>query len=90
MDDQVNQRGYGTSSEHMRELTREDQERQQLRALLMAGAASASVARADASYFDSLRERVREAGAKGPSFLASSQAGSLPVPSASTASRASP
>ena len=64
VDDQVSQRGYGTSSEYVRELIRKDQERQQLRALLLAGAASAPGAAADARYFEDLRERVRQAGAK--------------------------
>lgn len=58
VDEQVNQRGYGTSSEYVRELIRKDQDRLQLRALLLAGAASAP---ADARYFDGLRDRVRKA-----------------------------
>lgn len=64
VDDQVSQRGYGTSSEYVRELIRKDQERQQLRALLLAGAASVPIPAADTGYFDDLRERVRKAGAK--------------------------
>lgn len=59
IDDQVTERGYGTSSEYVRELVRRDQQRQQLRALLLTGAASAPTAPVDASYFDSLRARVR-------------------------------
>lgn len=61
VDEQVNQRGYGTSSEYVRELIRKDQDRQHLRGLLLAGAASASAAPADADYFESLRARVRNA-----------------------------
>jgi putative addiction module CopG family antidote len=38
VDEQVSQRGYGTSSEYVRELIRKDQERLQLRSLLLAGA----------------------------------------------------
>jgi len=38
-----------------------EQERQKLRKLLMAGAASAPAAAADASYFDGLRNRMRKA-----------------------------
>lgn len=53
------QRGYGTSSEYVRELIRKDQDRLQLRNLLLAGAASVSAAPADARYFDGLRDRVR-------------------------------
>ncbi len=59
VDEQVSQRGYGTSSEYMRELIRKDKDGQQLRGLLLAGAASASTAPADGSYFESLRDRVR-------------------------------
>lgn len=61
VDDQVNQRGYSTSSEYVRELIRKDQDRQNLRSLLLAGAASAPAATADADYFESLRDRVRNA-----------------------------
>lgn len=61
VDEQVTQRGYSTSSEYVRELIRKDQDRQQLRNLLLAGAASASAATADDSYFDELRDRVRKA-----------------------------
>lgn len=60
VDEQVSQRGYGTSSEYVRELIRKDQDRLQLRGLLMAGAASAPAAVSDAAYFDSLRQRVQE------------------------------
>jgi antitoxin ParD1/3/4 len=59
IDDQVTERRYGTSSEYVRELVRRDQQRQKLRALLLAGAASAPTAPVDASYFDALRARVR-------------------------------
>jgi len=60
VDEQVSQRGYGTSSEYVRELIRRDQDRQQLRNLLLAGAASAPAAPADTSYFEGLRDRVRK------------------------------
>jgi antitoxin ParD1/3/4 len=59
VDEQVAGRGYGTSSEYVRELIRNDQDRQHLRGLLLEGAASAATAPADRSYFDGLRERVR-------------------------------
>lgn len=68
VDEQVRQRGYGTSSEYVRELIRKDQDRLQLRGLLLAGVASGPTTPVDASYFDGLRERVRKgakAGAKG-------------------------
>lgn len=60
VDDQVSQRGYGTSSEYVRELIRRDQDRLQLRGLLLAGAASAPAAPADAAYFTSLRAHVAQ------------------------------
>lgn len=59
VDEQVSQRGYGTSSEYVRELIRKDQDRQHLRSLLLGGAASAPTAPVDAAYFEALRERVR-------------------------------
>jgi antitoxin ParD1/3/4 len=58
VDEQVDQRGYGTSSEYVRELIRRDQDRVQLRGLLVAGGASAPAAQADDAYFDDLRQRV--------------------------------
>ncbi|GHU45325.1 addiction module antitoxin [Betaproteobacteria bacterium] len=61
VDEEVGRRGYGTSSEYVRELIRKDQLRQQLRGLLLAGAASAPTVPAGASYFDALRERVKTA-----------------------------
>lgn len=61
VDEQVSQRGYGTSSEYVRELIRKDQDRLNLRNLLLAGAASAPTAPADTRYFDGLRDRVRKA-----------------------------
>ena len=61
VDDQVSQRGYGTSSEYVRDRIRKDQDRQHLRGLLLAGAASASTAPVDGEYFDALRARVQSA-----------------------------
>ncbi len=58
VDEQVAHCGYGSSSEYMRELIRMDQDRQRLRALLLAGAESAPSGPADALYFQSLRDRV--------------------------------
>ena len=65
VDEQVSQRGYGTSSEYVRELIRKDQDRLQLRDLLLAGAASSPAAPADARYFDHLRTRVRKSAKVG-------------------------
>jgi len=64
VDEQVSQRGYGSSSEYVRELIRRDQDRLQVRNLMLAGAASASTAPVSEAYFEGLRERVRGA-AKG-------------------------
>ena len=61
VDDQVNARGYSTSSEYVRELIRKDQDRQRLRGLLLEGAASPRAVTADADYFEHLRWQVREA-----------------------------
>jgi antitoxin ParD1/3/4 len=61
VDEQVSQRGYGTSSEYVRELIRRDQDRLQLRKLLLAGASSAPTAPVDEAHFERLRERVRGA-----------------------------
>lgn len=61
VDMQVSQRGYGTSSEYVRELIRKDQDRLQLRELLLAGAGSAPPDAVNATYFDGLRERVHQA-----------------------------
>jgi antitoxin ParD1/3/4 len=66
VDEQVSQRGYGTSSEYVRELIRKDQDRQRLRELLLAGAATASAGVADAGYFEGLRRRVRKVARTGP------------------------
>ena len=51
---------YTSSSEFIRDLIRKDQDRQQLRALVLEGMASPSAGVADAEYFDDLRRRVRE------------------------------
>lgn len=58
VDRQVAARGYGTSSEYVRELIRRDQERLELKGLLLAGAASAPGAPADEAWFNRLRGRV--------------------------------
>jgi antitoxin ParD1/3/4 len=59
VDEQVTQRGYGTSSEYVRELIRKDADQLHLRGLLLEGAAAAPAAPADVGYFDALRKRVR-------------------------------
>ncbi|MBB3595055.1 antitoxin ParD1/3/4 [Rhizobium sp. BK529] len=59
VDEQVAGRGYGTSSEYIRELIRRDQDRLVLRGLLVAGASSVQSDPADGRYFGELRDRVR-------------------------------
>lgn len=60
VDDQVARRGYGTSSEYVRELIRRDQERLQLRGLLLEGAESGAGPPADEAFFTRLRSRARK------------------------------
>ncbi|MFP4076057.1 MAG: type II toxin-antitoxin system ParD family antitoxin [Halochromatium sp.] len=60
VDEQVADRRFGTSSEYVRDLIRRDQDRQRLRRLLLDGATSEPGAVADPTYFDALRERVRQ------------------------------
>jgi antitoxin ParD1/3/4 len=59
VDKQVKQRGFGTSSEYIRELIRRDKGNQQLRDLLFAGAASSPAITVDDTYFNSLRNRIK-------------------------------
>lgn len=58
VDEQVTGRGYGTSSEYVRELIRRDRERQALRGQLLEGAASLAGEPVSAAYFQKLRDRV--------------------------------
>jgi antitoxin ParD1/3/4 len=59
VEEQVASRGYGTTSEYVRELIRRDQERQHLRSLLVDGAASPPTSPVGDAYFADLRDRVR-------------------------------
>ncbi|HMQ65849.1 MAG TPA: type II toxin-antitoxin system ParD family antitoxin [Arachnia sp.] len=61
VEEQVSERGYGTSSEFVRELIRREQARQQLRAMIVEGMASGTGPELDDSYLAQLRERVRGA-----------------------------
>lgn len=63
VDEQVDLRGYGTSSEYVRELIRKDQDRTQLRGLLLKGTESAPGKPVDKAYFDDLRHRVHRRAA---------------------------
>jgi antitoxin ParD1/3/4 len=64
VDQQVAGRGFGTSSEYVRELIRKDQDRQTLRRLLLDGAATAATEPVDEGYFDGLSARVRSRATK--------------------------
>lgn len=59
VDEQVGAGSYGSTSEYVRDLIRRDKDRQQLRRVLLDGATSSSGPVADASYFSSVRDRVR-------------------------------
>lgn len=61
VDQQVNGRGYSSSSEYIRDLIRKDADRQHLRAALIEGAASPPALTADADYFRQLRDHIRSA-----------------------------
>ena len=61
VDRQVAERGYGTSSEFIRELLRRELERQQLRNLILDGMASPKAGEADAAYFQRYRDRTAKA-----------------------------
>ena len=59
VDAQVSDRGYGTSSEYVRDLIREDAQRERFRALIREGFESPIVGEADDAYFDRLRADIR-------------------------------
>jgi antitoxin ParD1/3/4 len=59
VDAQVGDGVYGSTSEYVRDLIRRDKDRQQLRRILLDGAASPLGPDADASYFTSVRDRIR-------------------------------
>ena len=59
VDDQVADRGYGSSSAYVRELIRRDGDRRHVRSLLLEGGESEPATTADAAYLETLRNRVR-------------------------------
>ena len=65
VDEQVSVRGFGTTSEYVRELIRYDRDRAQLRERILASAEAEFVEPMDAAYFDRLRANVREAAGGG-------------------------
>jgi antitoxin ParD1/3/4 len=58
VDRQVAARGYGTSSEYVRDLIRQAQDRERLRELLLDGLESGPAEPADTAFFSDLQERV--------------------------------
>lgn len=63
---QAVERGFGTSSEFVRDLIRHEQERSRLRALVEAGLASGAGSVMDAAYFDRLRNASTASDAPRP------------------------
>ncbi|WP_207205442.1 ribbon-helix-helix domain-containing protein [Microbacterium protaetiae] len=61
VEQQVRQRGFGTSSEFVRELIRREQARTRLRGIVSEGMSSGPGSELDAAYSDRLRERVDRA-----------------------------
>lgn len=55
VDERVQNDGYGTSSEYVRELIRREQDRRQFREHLLAGLRSGPAGPMDAAYFAKLR-----------------------------------
>ncbi len=60
---QVSERGYGTSSEFVRDLIRREQARAELRGLIVDGMGSGPGPEVDHAYFARLRERIQASGA---------------------------
>jgi antitoxin ParD1/3/4 len=63
VDERVSGDGYGSISEYIRELIRRDRDRVHMRGMLLDGATSEPTDPVDGSYFDALRERLREGSA---------------------------
>ena len=63
VDQQIDARGFGSSSEYVRELIRKEQDRQNLRTLLLDGAQSAPRGIAGATYFAELRATIAKKSA---------------------------
>lgn len=67
VDAQIQERGYGTSSEYIRDLIRGDQVRQaerRLAALMLEGLESGTAVPVDESYWDNKREALRKRHSK--------------------------
>ncbi|WP_367112975.1 type II toxin-antitoxin system ParD family antitoxin [Sphingomonas sp.] len=64
VDEQVADRGYGTSSEYVRELIRRERDKEELRTMLLAGANSGPGRLVDDAYFAELRALARDEAAE--------------------------
>lgn len=62
VDEQVSERGFGTTSEYVRELIRYDRDRSLLRERILASADAEFSETMDGAYFDRLRGAIRDAG----------------------------
>ena len=60
VDQRIQSEGYGSSSEYLRELIRRDRDRAQFRQYVLDGMQSPLQGCVDASYFESLRQRVQK------------------------------
>ena len=60
VDTLVQTEGYGTSSEYMRELIRQDQDKRQFKEHLLVGMRSGVEGAMDADFFTGLRKRVAQ------------------------------
>ncbi len=59
IDERVADEGFGTSSEYIRALVRQEQQRAKLREMLLEGMRSPITGVADDAYFEGLRARIR-------------------------------
>ena len=59
VDERVSSEGYGTSSEYVRELIRQDRDRRQFKAFLVAGLESGQAGLMDDAYFATLRAGLK-------------------------------
>ncbi len=58
VDEQVEKRGYGNSSEYLLELIRKEQDAERVRVLLTKGTTSPAVGLMNKEWLDSLRQRA--------------------------------
>ncbi|WP_428061648.1 ribbon-helix-helix domain-containing protein [Brevundimonas sp.] len=60
IDDQVSDQGFGTSSEYIRALVRQDQQKKRIRDMLLEGRNSGPGVLVDDAYWERQRERIRQ------------------------------